>query len=36
MARVTSTEMIDCTATSAGKAWIVSTTLSQAITTRAP
>ena len=36
IARVTSTEMIDCTATSAGNAWIVSTTLSHAITTRAP
>jgi hypothetical protein len=36
IARVTSTDTIDCTATSAGNAWIVSTTLSQAITTRAP
>ena len=31
IARVTSTETIDCTATSAGNAWIVSTTLSHAI-----
>ena len=36
IACVRSTETIDCSATSAGNAWMVSTSLSHAITTRAP
>ena len=36
IALVTSTEIRCATATSAGNAWMVSTTLSQAMTTRAP